>query len=253
MLKVVIGEDNRHERLMLKKLLNRISGLVVEGEADNGPDLIELVDKLKPQIVFLDINMPKMSGLEAAIELLDIDPQIFIIFATAYDNYTREAFDVYAFDYLVKPYDFERIVKTVDRIKRFVHYPFNGVPQAERSVEYDSIQLNKRHQHMIIQVNDRLIFIKIKEIIMITRNSRKTEIHTDRGVYKISESLEKIESKLDDSFFRCHRGYIINVDKIVSMHPWGNKTYLVQLENTKETALITVEKLKLFRQIYCML
>ncbi|MEW9122434.1 MAG: LytTR family DNA-binding domain-containing protein [Thermotaleaceae bacterium] len=253
MLKVVIGEDNPYERLMLKKMINRIPDLVLGGETDNGADLIELVDRIKPQIVFLDINMPHRNGLEAAVEILDINPQTFIIFATAYDHYTKEAFDVYAFDYLVKPYNFERIVKTINRIKGFVYHPFKEGQHAEYPAEYDNIQLNNKHRHMIIQSNDRLLFIKINEIILITRNNRKTEIHTLGGIYKINDPLEKIESKLDENFFRCHKGYIINVEKIVELLPWGNKTYVIHLENTQETALITTEKLKLFRQKYCVL
>lgn len=252
MLKVVIAEDSRLERMILRKMLSRIPNLVVEGEAESGEELITLAEKTQPHIVFLDIDMPRMSGLEAAPEIADINPQIFIIFATAHEHYAKQAFDVYAFDYLVKPYDFERIQHTIDRIKSFLSQ--NTVLDSPEDSLQDSEDepLDVNRQHLLIPSDENLLLVKIPEILLITRSERKTEIHTLTGTYKTNRPLEKLEAKLGNKFFRCHKGYIINVDMVLGFTPWGNKTYLVTLQHTKESALITIEKLKQFRETYCL-
>lgn len=101
--------------------------------------------------------------------------------------------------------------------------------------------------------NGRTRFIKPRDIIFITRNDRRTEIHTTQGIYRTNESLQKLENQLNgENFFRCHKGYIINPEWVMEFAPYGNKTYLVKFETTKNTALITLEKAKEFYQKYCV-
>lgn len=248
MLKIVVAEDDPAMRLVLKKVLNGISGVEVTAEAENGKQLVQKVEELKPDAVFLDIDMPEMTGVEAAREIFDINPKIFIIFATAFDNYTHEAFQVYAFDYLIKPFNLDRIRQTMERIKEL---------QAERektgSVERQVMQLGKDNQKLLIQTNDSQKFINVQDIIILTRNDRQTVIYTLHGIIKTYESLQKIGERLNVSnFFRCHKGFIINADMVSEIFPWGNRSYLVKMLNTKETALMTVEKVKEFRDRYCL-
>ncbi|MBE0446647.1 MAG: response regulator transcription factor [Actinobacteria bacterium] len=117
MLKIIIAEDDPYIRLILRRIIEKISGLEVVAEAEDGIKLIRQVEKLMPDVVFLDITMPTMNGLEAAKKIFSIDPTIAMIFATAHDSYMREAFEVYAFDYLVKPFNLDRIRQTLSRIK----------------------------------------------------------------------------------------------------------------------------------------
>lgn len=107
---------------------------------------------------------------------------------------------------------------------------------------------------LIIQLSNNFIFINPQDIILITRKERKTVIYTVGGMtYAINESLEKLEQRLNNEiFFRCHKGYIINVEMVTEFNPWGNKTYLVKLRNTEETALATMAKAKDFRRKYCI-
>jgi len=117
MLKVIIAEDDPAMRLILRRVIEGISELEIVAEAEDGLQLIQLTEELMPDVVFLDISMPVLGGLEAAKKIFSINPTISIIFATGHDNYTHEAFEVYAFDYLVKPFNLDRIKQTMARLK----------------------------------------------------------------------------------------------------------------------------------------
>ena len=103
-IRVVIADDEEGMRLIERKMIERVEGMKLVGEAKNGRELVELVEKLKPQLVFLDVEMPEMTGVEAARVIQDTNPQTVLVFATAHDDYMADAFEVYAFDYLIKPF-----------------------------------------------------------------------------------------------------------------------------------------------------
>ena len=248
MLKIIIAEDDPNMRLILKKVLEDIPGVEFSGEAENGKQLIRLVEELNPDIIFVDVDMPEMNGVEAAKEIFDINPQIIIIFATAFDNYTHEAFQVYAFDYLIKPFNLSRIRQTMERIKGSVVKRENASP-LQRPV----MQLGKENLKILIQSNDRQKIINIQDIILVTRINRQTIIYTLQDTIKTYEPLQKFGDRLKyENFFRCHKGFIINTDMVTEISPWGNKTYLVKMANINETALMTFEKAKEFQDRYCL-
>ena len=249
MLKVIIAEDDPSMRLVLKRVIMEISGVEIIGESETGKQLVQMTKELKPDVVFVDVDMPEMNGVEAAKVIFDINPKIFIIFATAYDNYTHEAFQVYAFDYLVKPFELERIKQTMNRIIEL---------KAERDnpniVNQIQPQAKSFHgQKFMIMSNESYSLVNIHDIVLITREEQKTVIYTNQGaIFSTYENLKQIEKRITtDKLFRCHKGYIINVDFVMEITPWGNKTYLIKMANIKENALITMEKLKEFREKYC--
>jgi DNA-binding LytR/AlgR family response regulator len=249
MLKVIIADDDPLMRRVLKSVMEKMSGISIVGEAENGRQLVHMVEELEPEVIFLDIDMPEISGIDASKEIFDINPNIFLIFATGFNCYAREAFEVYAFDYLVKPFDLERIRQTVKRIK-------------ELKTEREQVAVLKRERTLCreenlklkVLSNDKSTFINVSDIIFITRNERKTMIHiTGDMVVQTYEPLLKFEESLEKHrFFRCHKGFIINPDMVMELSPWGNKTYLVKLANTKETALMTLEHAKEFQNRYCL-
>ncbi len=105
---------------------------------------------------------------------------------------------------------------------------------------------------LVVQSDNRIIFINIKDIIVITRQDRKTLILTTKGLVKTNQPLQQLEAQLNGyNFFRCHKGYIINAEMVTEFAPWGNKTYLVKLADTDVTALITLDKAKEFRRKFC--
>ena len=116
-LRVLICDDEPGMRLVLRKLVERAEGFEMVGEAVNGQEGLELFEQLRPDVVFLDVEMPVMDGVEAARRMQDMDPRAALIFATAHEGYREEAFSVYAFDYLVKPFKNERVLETLGRIR----------------------------------------------------------------------------------------------------------------------------------------
>jgi DNA-binding LytR/AlgR family response regulator len=249
MLKVIIAEDDPAMRLILKRVLEGITGIDIVGEAENGRQLVQMVENLNPEIVFLDIDMPELDGIGASKEIIDINPNIFIIFATGFNCYAHEAFEVYAFDYLIKPFDLERIRRTIKRIKELkIEREEVGFWGQERGL--------CREENLKLKVlsNDKSTFINVPDIILITRNERKTIIYAVGDIVVQSyDSLQQMEERLEKyQFFRCHKGFIINPNMVLELSPWGNKTYLVKLANTKETALMTLEHAKEFQKLYCL-
>ncbi|BBB93428.1 MAG TPA: LytTR family DNA-binding domain-containing protein [Methylomusa anaerophila] len=251
MLKVIIAEDDPKMRLVLKRTLEEIPNVSIVGEAENGQQLVRMVEELAPEVIFLDVDMPVMNGIEASKEIFDIDSRIFLVFATGFQCFTQEAFEVYAFDYLVKPFNMERVRQTIHRIKELKTERKKAAlwtPEAKLVV--------KREESLKLKVlsNEKSTFINIPDIIVITRKERRTVIYAVGNVaVKTYESLQKLEEQLKDyRFFRCHKGFIINPDMVLEVSPWGNKTYLVKLANTKETALMTMENVKEFQKRYCI-
>ena len=240
MLTVFIAEDDSSMRHVLKRTLEQIPGTKVLGEAGDGVTALKMIEKLRPRVVFIDIDLPEKNGVDLAREICDIDPQILLIFATAYDDYTHEAFEVYAFDYLVKPFKLDRVKKTLERINQmdlqrasaanYFHPPVAGEITPPR---------------LVLRQNEKLLFLDTQEVILITRENRKTILHTTKQRLETTETLNDIEKRLTgSSFFRSHRGYIVNLSLIKEIYPWGKKGYQITFSGTKETALLTNEKFK---------
>ncbi len=237
-LRVLIADDDAGMRSIMRKIVSKVEGYTLAAEAEDGLTALELTEKEKPNVVFLDVEMPGMSGVECARAIQDMDPGIIIIFATAHDAYMGDAFEVYAFDYLVKPFKVERVKQTLERARdrlwqRGVQ-PLATPATSPRAVEG---RLMLRHR-------EGVSFIDLKDILLVQREDRATVLYTlDEGRYVTGDSLTEMEERLhSDAFFRCHKSYIINLNHIKDITPYGRWTYVVRLEGTKHDALITHEK-----------
>lgn len=232
MFKVMVVEDEEQIRNILKKMIERTVGFKVVSTCDAFSSAITEFTKLRPDVVFMDIDLNGESGLECAKVITEIDPKVKIVFATAHSEYMANAFEIYAFDYLVKPFDLERIGKTLNRIKETT--PVS--PVADRA---DS----SHEEKLLIRGKEEINLIDIKDIIMIERIDGVSRIVTKDEKYLTSQSLSSLEEKLDTSrFMRCHKSYIIRVDAIKKLEVYGRWTYTVHLKDTDETALMTNQK-----------
>ena len=238
-IRVLICDDEAGIRLILNKRISRTAGFEVAGEATDGRDALEQFERLRPDVVFLDVDMPLLSGIDCAREIQDKDPECKLIFATGHEEYMGEAFEVYAFDYLVKPFNLERLDATLDRIRelndRRLHLEAEPAREVFRRSKTDRLMVRHR---------DGVVFLDPEEILLIQREDRSTVMYTTgEGRYVIPETMQEIEEKLDEkTFFRCHKSYIINVHHIRAITPYGRWTYVIQLDGTKHDALITHEK-----------
>ena len=234
----MIADDDSGMRTVMRHMIAKVEGFTLIGEAESGLKLMELVETHRPQVVFLDVEMPGMSGVECARFIQDMDPATVIIFATAHDQYMGDAFEVYAFDYLLKPFKVERVMKTLERARDRIN----------RREEKPLPALKTRNQvtagRLMLHHRDGVSFINMQDILLVQREERATVIYTmNDGRFVTSDSLGDTEERLDPSvFFRCHKSYIINLNHIKAITPYGRWTYVVQLNGTQHDALITHEK-----------
>ena len=237
-IRVVIADDDSGMRTIMRHMISKVEGFTLVGEAEDGLKLLEQVEKCKPQVVFLDVEMPGMSGVECARLIEDMNPSTVMIFATAHDEYMGDAFEVYAFDYLVKPFKVERVIQTLERARdRISRREEKPLPLLKPRNQVAAGRLMLRHR-------DGVSFLNMQDILLIQREDRATVIYTvGEGRYVTSDSLGDTEERLDKSvFFRCHKSYIINLNHIKAITPYGRWTYVVQLNGTQHDALITHEK-----------
>lgn len=238
LLRVLICDDEPGMRMILRMLVERQEGFCVAGEAENGAQGVRMFEELRPDVVFLDVDMPEMNGIDAAQRMQDMDPRAILIFATAHEGFREQAFEVYAFDYLVKPFKNERVAETLQRIRAI-----KGRTMTSYVKSMTMPAQRKRPGRLMLRSRDGVVFVDTEEILLVQRENRQTVLYTADGSYPTPDSLSDLEEKLDpDTFFRCHKSYIINLTAIESITPYGRWTYVVRLKGTKQDALITHEK-----------
>ena len=244
-IRVVIADDDEGMRMILRKMIARAQGFTLCAEADNGPKLLELVERYKPQVCFLDVEMPGMTGLECAKSIQDTDPRTILVFATAHDDYMAQAFEVYAFDYMVKPFKMERVMKTLERIRQVMLGRGQPVqPPPEKGLLRPSLAAGAAGGRIMLHHKEGVNFVSQADILLVQRENRSTVLYATQGRrFETSEALGDVEARLDPKiFFRCHKSYIINLNVIDSITPYGRWTYVVHLTGTDRDALITHEK-----------
>lgn len=247
----LIVDDEKPARQELLYILNSIEGVEVVGKASHGIEALELNKKLKPDIIFLDIQMPQMSGMDVARALLTEDHKPMVIFVTAYNQFAIEAFEVNAIDYLLKPICEERLKNRLEKIA--------VIKQNDEDVNYNNLSrlieniksnTNATPHIMSLYHKNKLIPIETKDIIYATIEDKNTIIITHKGKFEINCTLNKLVEKLDSStFFRSHKSYIVNLNSIESVELWFNSTYNINLKNHKEIIPVSRNYAKSFKEI----
>ena len=237
-LRVLIADDDAGMRTVMRKIITKVEGFTLVAEAGDGKTTLELTEQLKPNVVFLDVEMPQMSGVECARLIQDKNPKTIMVFVTEHEEYMADAFEVYAFDYLLKPFRLERAMHTLDLIRQRLRESAGAQDAPQKPVRFNApARIMLRHR-------EGVSFIDLQDILLVQREDRATVLYTaDGGRYVTGDSLAEMEERLhSDAFFRCHKSYIINLNHIKDITPYGRWTYVVRLENTKHDALITHEK-----------
>lgn len=228
--KVVIADD---EKLMAEELqallLEAYPDLVIIGVAQDGESALGLVKATKPDIVFLDIQMPGMTGLEVAEKLTGVEEAPAIVFATAYDEYALTAFSVNAMDYILKPYDENDIARVMGKFERML-----ARASVRPRAEGQKLSNVSGERKFSVEKGDRMEIIGSDKIEIVYAKDRLVYIKTlDGEVYRTKLTLQEFEGKLPpERFFRCHRNFIVNVNQIKEIATWFNKGYLLILQKS---------------------
>ena len=236
MIKVMLIEDEAGMRLLLRRIIEKHPEFEVVAECEELTEAVLAFNRQRPEVVFLDIGIKGQNGIECARILTDLNPKVKIIFATAYTEYMSEAFELYAFDYLVKPFDLERVKRTLNRIVEQM------LPR-EYEPEEKIVRSEYRQDKLLVKGKESMSFIHIPDIVLIQRENNATVIYTEKDSYVTSVSMAELEKKLDpEQFLRSHKSYIINLSRIRKVEPYGRWTYIVHFQGRKEDALLTAEK-----------
>ncbi|WP_138420581.1 LytR/AlgR family response regulator transcription factor [Aquibacillus sediminis] len=238
-IKAVVVDDERYARDELKHLLADFSSVQVVAEADTGEAAIMKTLQHQPDVVFLDVEMPIMNGMEAAKSLYELKKPPLIVFATAYPQFAAEAFRYQAIDYLLKPYDEEQLQQTIQRLK-------------EKLVPNTAIQETKEvtmHQaKLAVEDDGEIIYLSPSDMFYIYREEKVSKIVTKTGTYTVKTPLKALEERLlPFSFFRIHKGYLINLDYVTKLSPWFNGAYQLELKGCDEKLSVSRNYVKTLR------
>lgn len=225
-LRTIIVEDEELARNLLKSFLKDVDNIELIAECENGFEGVKMINELKPDLVFLDIQMPKITGFEM-LELLEHKPQI--IFATAYDQYALKAFEYNAADYLLKPYSKGRLLEAVEKVAERIKVEGSTSDVADKISNFpkeeflDRIVVKDRHKIHIAPVDQVRYIESMDDYVM---------IYTTEGRYMKQKTMKYFESALDSrNFVRIHRSYIVKVDEINEIQQYEKESYIVILHD----------------------
>jgi two-component system LytT family response regulator/two-component system response regulator LytT len=234
----VLVDDEQLARDELGYLLGQIAGVDVIGQAGNGVEALTTIDRLQPDLVFLDVQMPGLTGFEVARRMLDKHTASHIIFVTAYDQYAIEAFEVNAVDYLLKPVDPSRLETAIDRARRRIatDVPLND--QLEKIVQLVA-ERQSRRERLAIKVGERFLLVHSEEIIYASLADEGITVVTNQHAGTSNyRTLDELQTRLDPSvFWRVHRSHLVNINKIKEIVPWFSRNYILRMKDAKSTEI----------------
>ncbi len=245
-IRILIADDDNGMRLIMRRFVEKAGGFQIVGEAKDGRELIRLNEQTHPQVILLDVEMPVMTGVECARIIQDINPKTILVFATAHEKYMGDAFEVYAFDYLLKPFREQRVMKTLALIRSRL------AEEAEERAVKPETPRNVAPRKLMLRHKEGVSFVDMEDILLIQREERSTVLYLAGGERLVtSDSLSELDERLpDDMFFRTHKSYVVGLRHIDSITPYGRWTYVVKLRGTTHDALVTAERLEILQKMF---
>lgn len=260
MIKVMLIDDEQEIRRLLHRMVEKQPDYQVVAECGSFAEAVADFARYRPDVAFVDIDLNGEDGLNCARVLTELEPKLKVIFATAHSEYMANAFEIYAFDYLVKPFNMDRLARTLDRIRSTL--PEGGNHSAavmpedcvepEKSASPDKVSRSEHYRgKLLIRGKDQTYFLDMEEILFIERTDGSTNIVAATEQYKTSISLSDLEARLDaDRFMRCHKSYIVNLSRITRIEPYGRWTYVVKFRDCEMSALMTAHSYEEVRKLF---
>jgi two-component system LytT family response regulator/two-component system response regulator LytT len=237
-LRAILVDDEQLARDELGYLLGEIGGIEVVAQAGNGVEAVATIERLQPDVVFLDVQMPGLTGFEVARRLVDSKTASHIIFVTAYDQHAIEAFEVNAVDYLLKPVDPGRLDIAVQRARRRMASDLPLNDQLEKIVQLVAERQSRREQ-LAIKVGERFLLVQAEEIIYASlADDNVTVVTSQHAGTSNYRTLDELQARLDPGvFWRVHRSHLVNINKIKEIVPWFSRNYLLRMKDGKATEI----------------
>jgi len=225
-LTAVIVDDEELARAYLRELLEAHPGVRIAAECANGFEAVKAVAETRPDLLFLDVQMPKLDGFEV-LELLDADRAPAVIFVTAYDQYAMRAFDAHAVDYLLKPYDAARLARAIDRAKERV-----GPRRLPREVAALARPAGERPHRIVVKDGARVHVIPVAKLDYVEAQDDYAALHSEGKSYLKQQPIGEIEALLDPTaFVRIHRSALVNLERVARIEPYAKDSRVAILRD----------------------
>jgi two-component system LytT family response regulator len=237
-IRTMIVDDEPLACERIRMLLHGEPELEIISECRNGKDALQAIEKLKPDLVFLDVQMPELTGFEV-LDRLDPARMPVVIFVTAYDQYALKAFEVSALDYLLKPFDRERFKRALDRARAELERRTTGAVNEKVLRLLSEMQRSKKYvDKLIVRAGGRVLFLRADEIDWIEAAGNYVRLHAGKEEYLYRETMTKLEEQLNpDRFARIHRSTIVNIERIKELQPWFRGDYIILLRDNSKLIL----------------
>lgn len=224
--RAVLVEDEPHARDSLREYSHGVEWLTLVGEAGDGAEAVRLIDRLEPELVFLDVCLPELSGLEV-VQRIRWRPEI--VFTTAYDRYALTAFEVGALDYLLKPFGRQRFQTMLLRVRQ--RLARQAVPAAERALAAFGSPVRR----LFARTRDGIVPIPVQTIRHLQASGDYVEVHSDAGRHLLHMSLAELATRLDpEQFCQVHRSHVVNLEAVELLRPFDERRLLIKLRDGKE-------------------
>jgi DNA-binding LytR/AlgR family response regulator len=243
----------------LQYLLERAGGVEVLAQGTNGIEAVELIRAHKPDLVFLDVQMPGLDGFGVLKKLLDRKvPMPQVVFATAFNQYAVRAFEVNAVDYLLKPFDRKRVMQTIEKAQARLVAPVESASEAKldallRLVEEQAQPQKANSGKVIVRAQSRLLLVDQREICFasIEEGTISVVTRTVEG-HSNCRTLEELMDQLDpETFWRAHRSYVVNIQHIREVVPWFKSSYQLRMDDTQKTEIpVSRAQTKRLRELF---
>ncbi|HSZ26180.1 MAG TPA: LytTR family transcriptional regulator DNA-binding domain-containing protein [Cytophagaceae bacterium] len=224
-IKTIIIEDEQLARELIKNYLSEYSSIELIAECEDGFQGMKAIQELQPDLIFLDVQMPKLTGFEM-LELLENPP--LVIFTTAFNEYAIKAFEMNAADYLLKPFSRERFDKAVEKTRKRM-----GVKETEKLKELiANVQITEKVERIVVKTGTKIQVIPIDSIVYMEAQDDYVMLYTAEGKFLKQQTMKHYESALDGNVFvRVHRSYMVNIHQVVRIEPYEKESFQVVLKN----------------------
>ncbi len=242
-IRALVVDDEQLAREELCFLLGGIAGLEIAGQAGNGLEALQVIEAQAPDLVFLDVQMPGITGFEVARRILRAGVETQLVFVTAYDQHAIEAFEVNAVDYLLKPVEATRLATAVERARRRIQAdrPAGATQSAD---ELDRLlqlvaERQARREHLALRVAERFLLVQAEEIVHASVDDDVITVATNSlsGTSNY-RTLDELQARLDPAvFWRVHRSHLVNIKKIKEIVPWFSRNFILKMRDAKGTEI----------------
>jgi len=241
--RVMVVDDEQLAREELCFLLDQSGGIEIVGQAADGVQALRLCGELQPDLLFLDVQMPGLTGFEVARRLIEAQSLPSLVFVTAFDQYAIEAFSVNAVDYLLKPVDPDRLEQALDRARRrMASDQAARLPLSPADLErvIDAVQARQgRRDQIAIRVGERFVLVRAEEIVHASLVDEAIVVVTNTASGTSNyRTLDELQARLDPAvFWRVHRSHLVNITNIKEIVPWFSRNYILKMKDPKATEI----------------